>query len=1029
MARDIESRTRNVTAVLGPTNTGKTHLAIERMIGHKSGIIGLPLRLLAREVYDKVAAKVGADNVALVTGEEKIKPDNARYWVATVEAMPLDIDVEFVAIDEIQLAADPDRGHVFTDRILNARGSAETLLLGAQTMHEAISDLIPGANFISRPRLSKLNYSGQKKITRIPTRSAVIAFSASEVYAIAELIRRQRGGTAVVLGALSPRTRNAQVELYQSGDVDFLVATDAIGMGLNLDVDHVAFTALRKFDGAQHRDLLAAEISQIAGRAGRHMNDGTFGVTGDCQPLEADLVEKLETHHFDGIRMLQWRNRFLDFTSVAKLKDSLRKAPDQARLARARSAEDELALEAVSRDDEVAAIAGQPGAVEKLWDVCQIPDYRKISHQNHAELVADIYKSITSEAEVIPEDWLSEQVAFSDRVDGDIDTLSTRLAHIRTWTYVANRSDWLKDPMHWQGKTRDVEDRLSDALHERLTQRFVDERTSALMRGMREKTELSAEIGEDGALEVENHSVGRLLGFRFQLESQADGVHARALRGAAAQVLSRELAMRVRRVVAAKSDAFVLDQSGTILWRNEPIGELEAGEDPLSPAINVLCDEHLAAPDRDKVKERLESYLTETLEEKLQPLIAASTAADVEGMAKGIGFQLRENFGVLRREDVADEVKSLDQAARAQLRKHGVRFGAFNIYFPQLLKPAAAHLTSVLWALKNSASEKLDRRSLPALPRAGLTSVTTNPSVPVSYYRANGYHACGPRVLRIDILERLADFIRPLVAWRAKPDAPEMTPPQGSSGDGGFIATADMMSILGCSAEDLGATLKALGFEPHERAKAQSIEAAIKTPPSIAETSPSLETSDTSVSPVAANGADPEKSEAVQAADPQNSEVDKEGGEDKSVTDASEPGSTQTETAKSDVDATEIVWRPARRHRPRHRRPVRAGGASIENQSSKEGASEDKPQQKHKREGRGHKGDKSNRDHRLSDKSGQHAGRGDRKHRGKPSSHSKQGPKVHQSKPPKSEQGAASSPFAALSDLKDALEKSDKQRS
>ena len=1008
MGRDIESRIRNVTAVLGPTNTGKTHLAIERMVGHKSGIIGLPLRLLAREVYDKVAAKVGAEHVALVTGEEKIKPDKARYWVATVEAMPMDVEVEFIAIDEIQLAGDPDRGHVFTDRILHARGTAETLLLGAQTMHEVISDLIPDANFVSRPRLSKLNYSGQKKITRIPPRSAVIAFSASDVYAIAELIRRQRGGTAVVLGALSPRTRNAQVELYQSGDVDFLVATDAIGMGLNLDVDHVAFTALRKFDGAQHRDLLPAEIGQIAGRAGRHMNDGTFGVTGDCPTLDAELIEKLETHTFDSVRMLQWRNRGLDFSSLAKLKESLREAPDRPRLARARSADDELALEAVSRDEEVMALAGLPGAVEKLWDVCQIPDYRKISHQNHAELVSDIYKAITSDAEVIAEDWFAEQVKFSDRVDGDIDTLSTRLAHIRTWTYVANRADWLKDPVHWQGKTRDIEDRLSDALHERLTQRFVDERTSALMRGMREKTELSAEIGEDGSLQVENHSVGRLQGFRFQPEGQADGVHARTLRGAAAQVLSRELAMRVRRVTAAKSDAFSLDHSGTIIWHKEPIGELEAGEDPLRPTITVLCDDHLPAPDRDKVKARLEAWLTETIEERLKPLLAASSATDVEGLAKGVGFQLRENFGVLRREDVAGEIKSLDQKSRAQLRKHGVRFGAFNIYFPLLLKPAAAHLTSVLWALKNGSNENLDRRKLPNLPRAGLTSVAADPDVPAAYYRSYGYHVCGPRVLRIDILERLADFIRPLVAWRPKPEASEKEKPAGASGDGGFIATADMMSVLGCSADDLGATLKALGFESQERPKKKAAASNDKAQVAEGATAP--------------NATAPEADAKKEDASPPNPEPKEPGGEQ-----TTEPqAQSDAPSDKTEEDTVEVVWRPVRRQRSRHRRPRQKQNATAEGAASVNGAERD-AKSGDQREGHKNRGGKSTGKRRHGEKQRPGGtGRGGKPQRRKNDQRSNR-PQVHQSAPPKSEQGDASSPFAALSGLRDELEKNSKE--
>src|SRR5262245_20572255 len=553
MIRHLGHRIRNVTAVLGPTNTGKTHLAIERMLGHQSGLIGLPLRLLAREVYDKIVARTGADAVALVTGEEKIKPERPRYYVCTVEAMPRGVDVDFLAIDEVQLAADPERGHVFTDRLLHARGREETLLLGAQTMRQTIAELIPGANFISRPRLSKLTYAGEKKITRLPARTAVVAFSASEVYAIAELMRRQRGGAAVVLGALSPRTRNAQVALYQSGDVDFLVATDAIGMGLNLDVDHVAFAGVRKYDGQVHRELTPAELAQIAGRAGRHMNDGTFGVTGTVQGFASDLVERLETHTFDNVKSLQWRSRDLDFRSLDQLRDSLRRVPDEPRLARARIADDTAALESVSADPAVAAMATNPEAVARLWDVCQVPDYRKISSQDHADLVATLYKFLMGPSGRIPVDWFANQVAFADRTDGDIDTLANRIAHIRTWTFVSNRGDWLDDPEHWQGRTRAIEDTLSDALHECLTQRFIDRRTSALMRGLKEKDGLVADIAQDGAVQVENHYVGRLQGFRFFPDTQAEGIHGKAARTAAAQVLAKELAMRARRVSAAKN--------------------------------------------------------------------------------------------------------------------------------------------------------------------------------------------------------------------------------------------------------------------------------------------------------------------------------------------------------------------------------------------------------------------------------------------------------------------------------------------
>jgi ATP-dependent RNA helicase SUPV3L1/SUV3 len=803
MVSDIEARIRNVTAVLGPTNTGKTHLAIERMLGHESGMIGLPLRLLAREVYDKIKTRAGVDNVALITGEEKIKPERARYWVSTVEAMPRDIDVDFLAIDEIQLCADPERGHVFTDRLLHARGRSETLLLGAQTMRDAIAELIPGANFISRPRLSKLTYSGEKKITRLPARSAIIAFSAQDVYAVAELIRRQRGGAAVVLGALSPRTRNAQVALYQSGDVEFIVATDAIGMGLNLDVDHVAFSALRKFDGQNHRNLTPGEIAQIAGRAGRHMNDGTFGVTGGAEPLDADMVERLETHSFDSVRTLQWRNRNLEFSSLAALHDSLRQLPREQRLTRARTADDVAALETLSSDREIADIATTPQNVALLWEVCQVPDYRKISGQSHAELVSNLYRHLTSASHRIPEDWFAKQVALADRTDGDIDTLATRIAHIRTWTFVANRPNWLSDPTHWQERTRAIEDSLSDALHECLTQRFVDRRTSALMKGMRDKEELTADIAEDGAIAVENHFVGRLKGFRFTLDAAGDGIHERAVRQAAMQVVTRELGMRARRVAAGQNDAFKLSRNGAILWRDEEIGKLERSEDPLQPGVSLLVDEHMSESDREKVLARLKGWIDGMIADKLKPLVDMSKSDELQGLARGIAFQLKENIGALKRETVADDINALDQSARAELRKYGLRFGAFNVFFPLMLKPAPADLAATLWLLKNG---PVGDGSIPQLPRPGLTSVATDPAVPEALYRAHGFHVCGPRAVRLDILERLADLIRPLLAWRSSPDRPDM-PPKGSTGDGGFKATDDMMSILGCSGEELGEVL------------------------------------------------------------------------------------------------------------------------------------------------------------------------------------------------------------------------------
>ncbi len=811
-------RARNVTAVLGPTNTGKTHLAIERMLGHKSGLIGLPLRLLAREVYDRIVERVPASQVALITGEEKIRPEGARYFVCTVEAMPREPDVDFLAIDEVQLAADPERGHVFTDRLLHLRGNQETLLLGAQTMREAIAEIVPGANFVSRPRLSQLTYAGHKKLTRMPRRAAIVAFSASEVYALAELVRRQRGGAAVVLGALSPRTRNAQVALYQSGEVDFLVATDAIGMGLNLKLEHVAFAGVRKYDGERYRNLIPAELAQIAGRAGRHLNDGTFGVTGEVQPFDSELVDCLENHSFDTVRRVQWRTRNLDFSSLDNLRESLRRNPTEARLTRARPADDMIALDAVSRDQDVAALAGNADQIARLWEVCQIPDYRKISSQNHADLVVQLYKYLSSEDGHLPEDWFAKQVAFADRTDGDIDTLANRIAHIRTWTFVANRADWLADAAHWQGRTREIEDRLSDALHEQLTQRFVDRRTSALMRGMRDKAELFAEIADDGAVHVEKHYVGKLSGFLFSPDAnaQSEGIHGKAARNAAAHVLAKELAMRVRRVVSAKDDAFKLSRLGRILWKGEEIARLETSDDPLKPSIVLLADDHLSVADREKVQARAERWLTDTIGERLKPLVDISKADDVAGLARGIAYQVLENFGCLKREGVAEDVRALDQVARSQLRKYGLRFGAFNLYFPSVLKPAASELAQTLWMLKAGPTHGLDIAAAPEAPRAGLTSLAVETEVPEAYYRVAGFHVCGPRAVRIDMLERLADLIRPLLAWRS--DKEKTTPaPNGATGDGGFTAVPEMMSIMGCSAAELGHVLAALGFRCERR--------------------------------------------------------------------------------------------------------------------------------------------------------------------------------------------------------------------
>ncbi|WP_027581895.1 helicase-related protein [Bradyrhizobium sp. Ai1a-2] len=802
-----------VTAVLGPTNTGKTHLAIERMLGHSSGLIGLPLRLLAREVYNKIADRAGAESVALITGEEKIKPKSPRFWVSTVEAMPRDLDVSFLAVDEIQIAADLERGHVFTDRILNRRGRDETLLLGAATMRPIIERLLPGTSIVTRPRLSQLEFAGDRKITRQPRRTAIVAFSADEVYAIAELIRRQHGGAAVVLGSLSPRTRNAQVAMFQNGDVDYLVATDAVGMGLNLDVDHVAFASDRKYDGYQFRRLTPAEFAQIAGRAGRATRNGTFGTTGRCAPFEPELVNALQNHTFDSVKMLQWRTSKLDFSSLGSLQVSLALPPSHEVLTRAPIAEDMRVLDHAARDAEVRDMAHGAAAVERLWDTCQIPDYRKLSPAAHAELVTTVYGFLMQKGR-IPDAWFAAQVDQADRVDGDIDTLSGRIAQVRTWTFVANRPDWLSDPEHWQGITRELENKLSDALHERLTERFVDRRTSVLMRRLRENSVLNTEIGKTGEVIVEGHVIGRLDGFTFAPDAAEAGSDAKALQAAAQQVLAREIDTRAEKLSAAPDDAFVLTSDGTIRWTGDAVAKLVAADDALHPRLRIISDERLTGAPREAVQARLDLWLKTHITKLLGPLFDLSKAEDLQGIARGIAFQLVEALGVLERTKIASEMKDLDQPSRATLRKYGVRFGAYHIYFPQLLKPAARALASLLWA------EKQDNVDLSALSNAqhlassGRTSFPIDKTLPRDAYRVLGYKQCGERAVRVDILERLADLIRPALAWREGAPGEK---PAGAFDGRGFVVTQAMTSLTGSAGEDFASVLRALGYRMERR--------------------------------------------------------------------------------------------------------------------------------------------------------------------------------------------------------------------
>jgi ATP-dependent RNA helicase SUPV3L1/SUV3 len=782
--------------------------------------------------------------------------------------MPRELDVAFLAVDEIQLAADFERGHVFTDRMLNRRGREETLVLGAATMRPMVERLLPGASIVSRPRLSQLTFAGEKKLTRLPRRSAIVAFSADEVYAIGELIRRQRGGAAIVLGSLSPRTRNAQVDLYQAGEVDYLVATDAIGMGLNLDVDHIAFASDRKFDGYQFRKLSPSELAQIAGRAGRAQRDGTFGTTGRCPPFENELVQALESHTFEPVKMVQWRNTDLDFSSIGALQATLAMAPTEAALARAPTAEDILVLDHASREDDVRAWTTKPADVERLWEVCQVPDYRKIAPANHAELVVTLYGYLQREGKVAT-DWFARQIAENDRTDGDIDTLSTRIAHVRTWTFVANRPDWLADPEHWQGVTRGVEDKLSDALHERLTERFVDRRTSTLMRRLRENAALEPAINKTGDVVVEGHVIGRLDGFLFVADASSGGSEAKALHNAAQKALAGEIGARAMRLVEAPDEQFALAADGAIRWTGAAVGKLVAGEQVLKPRVRVIAEEHLTGAPRDAVETRLDAFVKSHLEKLLGPLFVLSAAEDVTGIARGVAFQLVEALGVLDRQKVADDVKGLEQPARASLRKYGVRFGAYHIYIPALLKPGPRALAAQLWALAHDGPQTKGLDDLLHLAGSGRTSIPVNREIDAALYGTAGYRVSGERAVRVDILERLADLIRPALSWR---EGAAGTKPPGAIVGGGFTVVNGMTSLTGASGEDFASILRSLGYRMERRPKpaepaqvamsAEPVAAPVETA-SPAESNPEVQTPSVVDAEAAAHESAPEVSHAA----------------------------------------------------------------------------------------------------------------------------------------------------------------------
>jgi ATP-dependent RNA helicase SUPV3L1/SUV3 len=779
-----------ILAVLGPTNTGKTHFAVERMLAHRGGLIGFPLRLLAREIYDRIVQARGPAQVALITGEEKLGPETAPYVVATVEAMPVERPFPFLAVDEIQLCADHERGHVFTDRLLHARGTEETMFLGSATIRHVLKRLVPQAEILTRPRFSTLSHIGPVKLTRLPRRSAIVAFSAAEVYALAEVVRRQRGGTAVVMGALSPRTRNAQVAMYQAGEVDHLVATDAIGMGLNMDLAHVAFAELHKFDGRMRRRLSTPEIGQIAGRAGRHMTDGTFGTTNGAGELDEAEVEAVEGHAFPPLQALRWRAHDLAFSSLDGLLASLDAEPPARCLVKVRDAVDDRSLALLASREHIRRVADREARIRLLWQVCQIPDFTKTLADAHLHLLETVFRHLTGPSGVLPNDWVGASIAKLDRVDGDIDALVARIAHVRTWTYMSHRADWLVDPAHWQGRAREVEDRLSDALHERLTQRFVDKRTSALIRSLRHGGELPAVVEPDGELVVEGHGVGRIQGFEFAFATGDPGLDQRAVRSAARRALAPALAKEAARFLDAPDDALELLPDATIAWRGVAVARLLRSADRLRPAVTALASDSLETRLRLRIEARLEAWLERWLGDRLRPLRALQDCARdaaLGGRARGVAYSVVEGWGVVPRDTVAALLDVATAEDRAALARLGIRLGLHHLYLEPALKPAAIAARAILLGLE--AGRVVAPPPVGAVVWRGLGQADRRLAP------ALGYAPAGDCAVRVDALERLGAALRHLLREQVRVALP---PEIGAS--------------AGLRAGELAAVLPGLGF-------------------------------------------------------------------------------------------------------------------------------------------------------------------------------------------------------------------------
>jgi len=777
-----------IISVLGPTNTGKTHFAVDRMLQFETGVIGFPLRLLAREVYDKCVEKLGANRVALITGEEKIIPPTANYYLCTVESMPLDLNFEFVAIDEIQMCADQERGHIFTDRLLNYRGDKLTMFLGADTMKSIISDLVPSSEFIYRDRLSKLIYTGHKKISRIQPRSAIVAFSVDEVYALAEFVRRQRGGAAIVMGSLSPKTRNSQVELYQSGDVDFLVATDAIGMGINMDIDHVSFNSLRKYDGEKIRALRNTEVGQISGRAGRYKNNGSFGITGNCEVLSSEQIEKLENHKFDSVINIYWRNSDLDFSNISSFIKSINQIPLIPSLVRNKELIDENIFKFLVSDNSILQLTDSKDHISTLWECCQIPDFTKSSYNEHTEIITNVFQFLISDKGKITNDWMKKQVASLDNIIGNIDAIANRISHVRTWSYVANKRNWVENNDYWIAKIKHIEDKLSDRLHEELSKSFVDKRISILSKGIKQDIALEASITSKDEIIINGQLVGKINGLKISLDyaKTALDTDIKSIKKAARSGAASELTKRVSEITQS-TEHFKLEKDNHIYWKNKIVGKIQPGKNYLNPDVKIICDESLQVKDQQEIITSMSQWIHKEKETVLQDLIKIENPSIDNRFIRGLCFQMFENNGVLKRENINNIVKQIDKKERQTLKKFGIKIGRYHVYQPRMVKPAAISFKTILWNCFYSLSNNDS-------PTFGLNFVKNFSNNNKDYLLICGFETFDNIIVRIDILERL--FLQIIE----------------HSKNNKFELTSEVLNLLGCSKENFKELMKKMNY-------------------------------------------------------------------------------------------------------------------------------------------------------------------------------------------------------------------------